>query len=91
MMAKAMALQVQADRVEQTDTRRTSLRAEADRLGEQARFVNADGTAIPKTAADEWQDAASALDAQIRLLGADALNRPSEALTLGRCKRSRNS
>ena len=33
MMAKAMALQVQADRVEQTDARRMSLRAEADRLG----------------------------------------------------------
>ena len=56
MMAKAMALQTQADRVEQAEARRTSLRAEADKLSAEARFVNADGTAIPKTAADEWQD-----------------------------------
>ena len=165
MMAKAMALQTQADRVEQTEARRASLRAEADKLSAEARFVNADGTAIPKTAADEWQelapgafvggpppkvdtallekfvarypefaparialgrqhearaegitdsspkgvatrrqhleqaevqykraaevatdrmDAASALDAQIRLLAADALNRPADAVALVR-------
>jgi TonB family protein len=59
MMAKSLALKVQAERVEQSSERRKTLLAESDRLFEEARFVNADGSAIAKTVHDEWRDVQS--------------------------------
>ena len=54
MMAKALALRTQAERVEQTAARKQALMTESDRLGEKARFTSADGSPIAKTAEDEW-------------------------------------
>jgi hypothetical protein len=56
MLAKSYALQLQAERVEQNDARRQTLKAESDRLANESRFTNDDGSIIPKTASDEWLD-----------------------------------
>ena len=56
MMAKSMVLKEQADRVETDAARRKALIAESDRLFSEARYVNADGTPIPKTVDDEWSE-----------------------------------
>jgi tetratricopeptide (TPR) repeat protein len=54
MMAKSLALRVQAERVEQTAARKQAVMAESDRIGEKARFTSADGSPVPKTVDDEW-------------------------------------
>lgn len=56
MMAKSLALQVQAQRVEQTAARKQAVMAESDRLAETARFTSADGSPIAKTVEDEWSE-----------------------------------
>jgi tetratricopeptide (TPR) repeat protein len=54
MMAKSLALKLQAERVEQTPARKQAVMAESDRLAEKARFTSADGSPIAKTVEDEW-------------------------------------
>jgi hypothetical protein len=56
MMAKSLALKFQAERVEQSAERKTSVMAKSDRVGEEARWVNADGSLVPKTVEDEWRE-----------------------------------
>ena len=54
MMAKSLALRLQAERVEQTVARKQAVMTESDRLAEKARFTSADGSPIAKTVDDEW-------------------------------------
>ena len=61
MMAKSLALKVQAERVEQTPARKQAVMAESNRIGEQARFTSADGSPIPKTVDDEWREGPGAV------------------------------
>ena len=56
MMAKSLALKLQAERVEQTTARKKAVMAESDRLFDQARFTSADGSPIAKTVDDEWRE-----------------------------------
>jgi tetratricopeptide (TPR) repeat protein len=57
MMAKSMIVKLQAERVEQNADRRITMVADSERLWDQARFTNADGSPIAKTIDDEWSDA----------------------------------
>ncbi|MCA1561021.1 MAG: hypothetical protein LC753_09885 [Acidobacteria bacterium] len=61
MMAKSLALRLQAERVEQTATRKQAIMAESESIGEKARFTNADGLPIAKTVDDEWRDGPGAV------------------------------
>ncbi|MEO6350819.1 MAG: hypothetical protein ABIP53_09220 [Candidatus Limnocylindrales bacterium] len=61
MMAKSLALQLQAEHVEQTATRKQAVMAESDRIGQKARFTNADGSPIAKTVDDEWREGPGAV------------------------------
>ncbi len=56
MMAKSMVLKLQAERAETSPARQKSLIDESDRLYEQARFTNPDGSPIAKTVDDEWRE-----------------------------------
>ena len=61
MMAKSLALKVQAERVEQTAARKQAIMAESDRIAEKARFTAADGSPIAKTVDDEWAEGPGAV------------------------------
>jgi hypothetical protein len=56
MLAKSVVLKEQAKRVETSPDRQNALVAESDRIWAEARFVNADGSPIPKTIDDEWSE-----------------------------------
>lgn len=56
MMLKATVIKTQAERVEQNANRRKAMIAESDRIWEQARFTNADGSPIARTIEDDWRD-----------------------------------
>jgi tetratricopeptide (TPR) repeat protein len=75
MMGKSLALQVQAERVEQTTARKQAVMAESQRIADTARFTSADGSPIAKTVDDEWRDGPGAV-----FVGSTNMSRPGPAL-----------
>src|SRR5918993_5954718 len=61
MMAKSLALQVQAERVGQTTAGKQAVIAESQRIADTARFTSADGSPVAKTVDDEWRDGPGAV------------------------------